>query len=75
MRDIDAMIADAQKRAAQQFERQPRAAVVARPFPRFREAIAAGSYAAPSPDGSAPFVDTGDLANADCDPSQVVGAP
>jgi phospholipid/cholesterol/gamma-HCH transport system substrate-binding protein len=30
---------------------------------------------APSPDGSAPFVDTGDLANADCDPSQVVGAP
>jgi phospholipid/cholesterol/gamma-HCH transport system substrate-binding protein len=30
--------------------------------------------AAPAPaDGSAPFVDTGDLANADCDPSQVIG--
>jgi phospholipid/cholesterol/gamma-HCH transport system substrate-binding protein len=32
--------------------------------------------AAPAPaDGSAPFVDTGDLANADCDPSQRLGAP
>jgi phospholipid/cholesterol/gamma-HCH transport system substrate-binding protein len=31
--------------------------------------------AAPSPaDGSAPFVDTGELANPDCDPSQGVGA-
>lgn len=28
--------------------------------------------AAPSPDGSAPFVDMGELANPDCDPSQVV---
>jgi phospholipid/cholesterol/gamma-HCH transport system substrate-binding protein len=26
-------------------------------------------------DGSAPFVDTGELANPDCDPSQAVGAP
>jgi phospholipid/cholesterol/gamma-HCH transport system substrate-binding protein len=32
--------------------------------------------AAPNPaDGSAPFVDTGELANPDCDPSQAVGAP
>jgi phospholipid/cholesterol/gamma-HCH transport system substrate-binding protein len=31
--------------------------------------------AAPAPDGSGPFVDSGELANADCDPSQVVGAP
>jgi phospholipid/cholesterol/gamma-HCH transport system substrate-binding protein len=31
---------------------------------------------APSPaDASAPFVDSGELANPDCDPSQVVGAP
>lgn len=31
--------------------------------------------AAPSPaDGSAPFVDMGELANADCDPAQTVGA-
>jgi len=29
--------------------------------------------AAPSPDGSAPFVDMGELANADCDPGQAVG--
>jgi phospholipid/cholesterol/gamma-HCH transport system substrate-binding protein len=28
--------------------------------------------AAPSPDGSAPFVDSGTLSNADCDPSQTV---
>jgi phospholipid/cholesterol/gamma-HCH transport system substrate-binding protein len=32
--------------------------------------------AAPTPaDGSAPFLDTGELANPDCDPSQGVGAP
>lgn len=34
-----------------------------------------GAAARPPADGSAPFVDSGDLANPDCDPSQVVGAP
>lgn len=34
-----------------------------------------GSASTPPADGSAPFVDTGELANPDCDPSQVVGAP
>jgi phospholipid/cholesterol/gamma-HCH transport system substrate-binding protein len=34
-----------------------------------------GAASRPPADGSAPFVDTGDLANADCDPSQVLGAP
>jgi phospholipid/cholesterol/gamma-HCH transport system substrate-binding protein len=34
-----------------------------------------GAASPPPADGSAPFVDTGDLSNADCDPSQVVGAP
>ena len=34
-----------------------------------------GAAARPPADGSAPFVDSGDLSNADCDPSQVVGAP
>jgi phospholipid/cholesterol/gamma-HCH transport system substrate-binding protein len=32
-----------------------------------------GAGAPPPADGSAPFVDSGELANADCDPSQVVG--
>jgi len=36
-----------------------------------------GSGAAAPADGSAPFVDMGELANPDCDPSQVIrnGAP
>jgi phospholipid/cholesterol/gamma-HCH transport system substrate-binding protein len=33
-----------------------------------------GAAAAPPADGSAPFVDTGELANADCDPSQTLGS-
>jgi len=32
-----------------------------------------GSAAPPPADGSAPFVDMGELANADCDPSQTIG--
>ena len=32
-----------------------------------------GAAAPPSPDGSSPFVDIGELANPDCDPSQVIG--
>jgi phospholipid/cholesterol/gamma-HCH transport system substrate-binding protein len=32
-----------------------------------------GSATAPPADGSAPFVDIGELANPDCDPSQVIG--
>ncbi|HEX2071873.1 MAG TPA: MlaD family protein [Thermoleophilaceae bacterium] len=32
-----------------------------------------GSAAPPPADGSAPFVDMGELANPDCDPSQVIG--
>ena len=34
-----------------------------------------GAASPPPADGSAPFVDSGDLANADCDPTQVLGAP
>jgi phospholipid/cholesterol/gamma-HCH transport system substrate-binding protein len=34
-----------------------------------------GAASPPAADGSSPFVDTGELSNADCDPSQVVGAP
>lgn len=54
MADIERIIRDAERRAALDFDRVPRALVEARPFPRFREAAAAGSYTAPSPDGSRP---------------------
>jgi len=54
MADADSMIRDAEKRAAAQFDRTPRAPLVARAYPRFREANAAASYAVPAPDGSRP---------------------
>jgi uncharacterized protein (DUF885 family) len=54
MRDIDGYIRDAQQRSMLLFDKTPRAAVVAQPYPRFREATAAASYNGPSPDGSRP---------------------
>ena len=54
MADIDGIIADAQKKSATLFDRVPRAPVVARPFPAFRENTAAANYGAPAPDGSRP---------------------
>jgi uncharacterized protein (DUF885 family)/quercetin dioxygenase-like cupin family protein len=56
MADANAIIRDAEKRAASQFEKTPKAPVEARPFPRFREANAAANYTSPSPDGSRPGV-------------------
>ncbi len=56
MADIDGMMRDAEKRAAADFERQPKAAVVAMPYPRFREASAAAGYNSPAPDGSRPGI-------------------
>jgi uncharacterized protein (DUF885 family) len=56
MRDIDAIIRDAEARAALLFDRRPKSPVVARPFPTFREANAAANYNAPSPDGSRPGI-------------------
>jgi uncharacterized protein (DUF885 family) len=56
MRDIDGILADAQKRAALLFDLRPKSPVVAQPFPRFREANAAANYNAPPPDGSRPGV-------------------
>jgi uncharacterized protein (DUF885 family) len=56
MRDIDAILADAQKRAALLFDIQPKTPVVARPFPSFREKNAAANYNGPPPDGSRPGV-------------------
>ena len=54
MRDIDGILADALKRSALLFDLRPKSPVVARPFPRFREANAAANYNAPAPDGSRP---------------------
>ncbi len=54
MADIEAMMRNAERRAAPMFSRAPKAAVIARPYPRFREANSAASYSAPAPDGSRP---------------------
>ncbi len=54
MTDIDGIMRDAERRAAVDFDRQPKAAVVAAPFPRFREGSAAAGYTSPAPDGSRP---------------------
>src|SRR5580704_18132399 len=56
MADANAMIHDAEQRAALQFNRTPMAPVEARPFPRFREANAAANYTAPPADGSRPGI-------------------
>src|SRR5262249_42291067 len=54
MRDIDGIISDAERRAALLFDLRPKSPVVARPFPRFREANAAPNYNSPAADGSRP---------------------
>ena len=56
MRDIDAILAEAQKRAALLFDVQPKTPMIARPFPAFREKNAAANYSGPPPDGSRPGV-------------------
>jgi uncharacterized protein (DUF885 family) len=56
MLDINAILADAQKRAALLFEIMPKTPVLARPFPAFREKNAAANYNGPPPDGSRPGV-------------------
>lgn len=56
MSDIENMMRDAERRAALQFDRRPRAPVIARPYPRFREASAAAGYTSPAPDGSRPGI-------------------
>ena len=56
MREVDGIIADAQARAARLFDIRPRASVLARPFPKFRENNAAANYNGPPPDGSRPAI-------------------
>jgi uncharacterized protein (DUF885 family) len=56
MKDIDAILRDAQRRAALLFDKRPKAQVVAQPYPTFQEANAAARSIAPSPDGSRPGI-------------------
>src|SRR5688500_1065640 len=56
MADIDAMIREAERRSALQFDVRPKGPVIAQPYPRFREANAAASYTAPPLDGSRPAI-------------------
>ena len=52
MAEIDAMIREAERRSALQFDMRPKGPIIAQPYPRFREANAAASYTAPPLDGS-----------------------
>ena len=56
MADIDAMIREAERRSALQFDTRPKGPVIAQPYPRFREANAAASYTPPPLDGSRPAI-------------------
>lgn len=56
MADIDAMIREAERRSALQFDMRPKSPVIAQPYPRFREANAAASYTPPPLDGSRPAI-------------------
>lgn len=56
MADIDAMMREAERRSALQFDVRPKGPVIAQPYPRFREANAAASYTSPPLDGSRPAI-------------------
>jgi uncharacterized protein (DUF885 family) len=56
MRDIDALIRDAVRRADSLFDLRPKSPVVAQPYPEFRWATAAASYTQPPLDGSRPGI-------------------
>ena len=56
MAEVERILRDAERRSATLFDHRPVTAVMARPYPRFQEANAAGSYSAPAPDGSRPGV-------------------
>jgi len=54
--DADAMIREAERRSALQFDTRPKSRVVVQAYPRFREASAAATYMAPPIDGSRPAI-------------------
>jgi uncharacterized protein (DUF885 family) len=56
MRDIEAILRDAQQRAALIFDKRPKASVIAQAYQRFEEANAAARSIPPAPDGSRPGI-------------------
>jgi uncharacterized protein (DUF885 family) len=54
IKDLAAIVRDAEKRSASLFDLRPKGPVVVQPYPRFREKNAAASYTAPAADGSRP---------------------
>ena len=56
MTETNRILQDAERRAATLFDHRPATPVIARAYPKFQEANAAGSYSAPAPDGSRPGV-------------------
>ncbi len=56
MRDLDAILDDAQLRAQVLFDQRPKARVIAAPYPAFEEANQAARSMPPAPDGSRPGV-------------------
>lgn len=56
MSDIDGLIKDAIARSGPMFERTPKTAVIAQPFPQFREASAAANYNRAPLDRSRPAI-------------------
>jgi uncharacterized protein (DUF885 family) len=56
MEDIKGILADAQKRSAQLFDKVPKSPVIAQAYPRFQEANAPAGYNAPPTDGSRPGI-------------------
>ena len=56
MKDFNGFIQDAVKRSEALFDIRPKSAVMAQPFPTFREANAAANYNSPAADGSRPGI-------------------
>src|SRR5262249_36585320 len=56
MADVEQILRDGERRAQSLFDQRPKAAVIAQPFPRFRESNAAANYNSPAPDGSRPGI-------------------
>jgi uncharacterized protein (DUF885 family) len=54
--EANRIVRDAYERSRALFNQMPRAAVEARPFPKFREASAAANYTVPARDGSRPGI-------------------
>jgi uncharacterized protein (DUF885 family) len=56
MADVENILRDAERRASVLFDHRPTSSITAQPYPRFREANAAGSYSSPAADGSRPGI-------------------